>query len=239
MTNLERIIKRFRKDTEYTVFFENGKTVYNIILPELKQIVFADEAKRGVNVAEANCIVEVNDEGDERKTLVVSGGKLNITPPNFSSSSENYDYSSRLDYLPEPQLLFKPFLDNVRIPTYDESGRLLTDPQEIQAEVEKRRRGERKGDYWKEEWKQISFGGRLEGGSSSSRIEEINTENVPLIRDRQDRSEVEKIKKEIEDNYKKSLANAEKYKKQLEEWEKQKAETTSKQEYYKPPYFKK
>jgi len=36
-------------------------------------------------------------------------------------------------------------------------------------------------------------------------------------RDRQDRGEVEKIKKEIEDNYKKSLANAEKYKKQLEE----------------------
>jgi hypothetical protein len=153
MFSLEKIIKRFRKDDEYTVFYkDDGKMVYNIFSPELKQVLFADEAKRGMNVAESNCVVEVDNEGNERKSLVVSGGEVNATLPNFSGSSRNYNYSSSLSSLPpKPQLLFKPFLDNVQIPTYDESGRLLTDPVEIEAEVEKRRNGQRKGDYWKKE----------------------------------------------------------------------------------------
>jgi hypothetical protein len=60
-----------------------------------------------------------------------------------------------------------------------------------------------------------------------------------LIQNNQDQREIERVKKEIEDNYKKSLADAEKYREQLEEWEKERAETTSKQEYHKPPYWKK
>lgn len=228
MFSLEKIIKRFRRNDEYTVFSENGKIVYNIISPELKLVIFADEAKKGVNVAESNCLVEVDNEGNERKSLVVSGGEVNVTLP---ISSRNYDYSSSLSSLPpKSQLLFKPFLDNVQIPTYDESGRLLTDPVEIEAEVEKRRNGQRKGDYWKKEWGQISFGRKLENIPSSSKIEEI---------DFQDQRKIEGVKKEIEDNYKKSLVDAEKYKKQLEEWEKERAETTSKQEYHEPLYKKK
>jgi len=191
-------------------------TVYNIFSPELKQILFADEAKRGVNVAESNCIVEVDNKGNERKSLVVSGGEVNITPPVFLNLSRNYDYSSQFGSLSEPQLVIKPFLDNVRIPTYDESGRLLIDPIEIEEEVEKRRNGQRKGDYWKKEWSQI---GKVKSVPSSSRIEEIDTQTIPLIRDNQDVKEVEKQKKEIEDNYKKSLVDAERYKRQLEEWE--------------------
>jgi hypothetical protein len=48
---------------------------------------------------------------------------------------------------------------------------LLTDPAEIQKEVERRRKGERKGVDWKKEWSQVQVG-RIDD-TDSSRIREI------------------------------------------------------------------
>jgi len=156
MVFFEEVKGRFNEGSDYTVSYKErgGKTVYNIVSLELKRILFADELRRGINIIEGNCIVEIDIDGNEKKSYMVSRG--------------NYDFPR----VENSGLFFKPFVDsNVRIPTYDESGRLLTDPVEIQEEVERRRRGERKGVDWKKEWSQTQIG-RIDD-TDSSRIREI------------------------------------------------------------------
>jgi len=159
MVYFEEIKGRFKKGSDYTVSYKNnGKTtIYNIVSPELKKILFADEVRRGIDVPERDCSIEQDRLGNEIKSYVVD--------------RVNYD-SLRVD---NSGLFFKPFLDNVRLSIYDDSGRLLTDPAEIQEEVEKRRRGESKAVNWKKGWRQLQVGGRVDNieGDSSSRMEEI------------------------------------------------------------------
>jgi hypothetical protein len=129
MVFFEEVKGRFNEGSDYTVSYKerNKITVYNIVSPELKEILFADELRKGINIIEGDCVVELDVDGNERKSYMASRG--------------NYDFPR----VENSGLFFKPFVDNVRIPTYDESGRLLTDPAEIQKEVERRRKGERKG----------------------------------------------------------------------------------------------
>lgn len=139
----QNIIKKFREPFDYSISYVEGESdriLYTIHSPELRQILFAESVRGGAVPIGAKCKVEQIGE-DIKKTISmsVSGSSQ---PENFERGQIVSSGSSLV--LPRPQeenshsLIPVNFLTK-RVPTYDRSGRLLTDQREIEEEVDRRR----------------------------------------------------------------------------------------------------